>query len=81
MIICDLCAEPKECTERRIEDRQYDICADCWESLAAKLKGKGKAVKEREIVLLPSVSPEPETPEPNPRPGEPPKIWGSTAVS
>jgi len=77
MIICDLCGETKECFERQIEGKQYDICADCWSSLAAKLKGKGRVPNQREIVLLPSLSPQTEPAEPTPLPAYPPKIWGA----
>ena len=76
MIVCDLCEETKECFERQIEGKKYDICADCWEPLAMKLKGKGRVSKEREIVLLPGPSPQTEPTEPKPLPGHPPKIWG-----
>jgi hypothetical protein len=45
--------------------------------LAEKLKGKGREIKEREMVFLPpTVTPEPKHEEPKPVPGEPPKIWG-----
>jgi hypothetical protein len=78
MIVCDLCGKPDECFERQIEGKQYDICAPCWEPLATKLKGKGRAITKRDIVLLPSLSPEPEPPDPKPFPEYPPKIWGSS---
>jgi len=75
MILCDLCSQAKECRQREIEGREYDICAECWNPLAEKLKGKGRVHKERETVFLPPVIPEPKREEPKP-PGEPPKIWG-----
>jgi hypothetical protein len=78
MITCNLCGQSKECFARQIEGREYDICADCWEPIAAKLQGKGRLIKERELVLLPSVSAEPEPVEPKPVPQYPPKIWGAT---
>ena len=74
MILCDLCGESKKCHPREIEGREYDICADCWHPLAAKLKGKGREKKERETVFLPAQRTSPET-ESKPLPGEPPKIW------
>jgi ribosome-binding protein aMBF1 (putative translation factor) len=77
MIICDVCGEPKDCAQREIEGREYDICAECWKPLAEKLKGKGRAKREREIVLLPSTQKEPEREQPKPGPGGPPTIWGS----
>jgi len=33
--------------------KKYDICSGCWNPLAQKLKGKGRA-KDREIVFLPA---------------------------
>lgn len=79
MVICDLCGETKNCTEREIEGKKYDICADCWDPLARELQGKGRLAKEREIVLLPaSPQMEPKEPtEPKPAPWQPPKIWGN----
>ena len=53
VILCDLCGQAKECSPRQIEGREYDICADCWNPLAEKLKGKGRMKKERETVFLP----------------------------
>lgn len=77
MILCDLCGEAKDCLQKEIEGKEYDICSKCWNSLAQKLKGKGR-VKNRETVFLPS----PETKEREdqrlePPPGTPPKIWGA----
>jgi hypothetical protein len=78
MIICDVCGEPKDCAQREIEGREYDICSDCWKPLAQKLIGKGRA-KSRDLVLLrPAILfQEKQTEEPKPVPGEPPKIWGA----
>jgi hypothetical protein len=77
MILCDLCGQAKECSQKDIEGKVYDICSECWNPLAEKLKGKGRIKKkEREMVLLPPSTQEPEVPESKPMPGEPPKIWG-----
>jgi ribosome-binding protein aMBF1 (putative translation factor) len=73
MIICDLCGEQKECLQRDIEGKEYDICSECWNPLAQKLKGKGR--KKHETVFLPPPKIE-EPEEPEPLPGEPPKIFG-----
>jgi hypothetical protein len=76
MILCDLCGEARRCRPREIEGKEYSICSDCWTPLAAKLKGKGRAPKERETILLPR--PQISMPEPKelePMPGGPPKIW------
>ncbi len=77
MIICDLCGKAKECFEKEIEGKEYDICSDCWNPLAAKLAGKGRARRKRETVLLPATQPQ-EPEQPKPRPEHPPKIWGGT---
>ena len=75
MILCDLCGQGKECRQWEIDGKEYDICHDCSNPLAEKLKGKGRVRKERETVFLPPVIPEPIHEEPKP-PREPPKIWG-----
>lgn len=76
MILCDLCGHAKECMSRQIEGKEYDICAECWNPLEEKLKGKGRVKKQREMVLLPPLTTEPEPPPLKPGPLEPPKIWG-----
>jgi hypothetical protein len=78
MIVCELCGEVKDCLQKEIEGKEYDICAQCWEPLAQKLRGKGRTVN-REIVLLPppSAVKEGEDEPPGPLPGETPKIWGA----
>ena len=76
MIICDLCGQAKECLQKEIDGKTYDICVECWNPLAEKLQGKGRMKKEREIVFLPPrVVQDPKHEEPKPPPGEPPKIW------
>ena len=77
MLLCDLCGQEKECLPKEIDGKEYDLCVECWNPLAEKLKGKGRKIKAREMVFLPSVTTEPAAPEPKPAPGEPPKIWGS----
>jgi hypothetical protein len=57
LILCDLCEQAKECSIREIDGKQYDICAECWAPMAAKLKGKGRPKKERERVFLPPAQP------------------------
>ncbi len=65
MIICDLCGEGKDCLQKEIEGREYDICS-------------GRAIN-REIVLLPPprAIKEREDEEPGSLPGDPPKIFGA----
>jgi hypothetical protein len=79
MIVCDLCGQARECLQKEIEGKQYDICAECWSPLAEKLKGKGRVKRERETVFLPPLPTvkKREDEERKPLPGEPPKIWGS----
>ena len=79
MILCDLCGQAKECTPRQIEGKEFDICAECWNPLAEKLKSKGRVKKQREMVLLPPLTTEPEPPPLKPGPLEPPKIWAKLA--
>ena len=72
---CDLCGETKECRQKEIDGKEYDICADCWNPLAEKLSGKGRVKKSQETVLLPPPRVKEKDDEPKPLPGEPPKIW------
>jgi len=74
MIICCLCGEARDCLQKEIEGTEYDICFKCWNPLAEKLRGKGRAI--REIVLLPPPRAVEEH-EDEERPGEPPTIWGA----
>jgi len=76
MTLCDLCGRAKERSQKTIRGKEYDICAECENPIAEKLKGKGRTLKERETVFLPPLLKEPEHKEP-PKPGKPPKIWGS----
>jgi ribosome-binding protein aMBF1 (putative translation factor) len=75
MIICDLCGKATDCLQKEIEGKEYDICSECWNPFAQKLRGKGRAIN-REIVLLPPPRAVKEQ-EDEERPGEPPKIWGA----
>jgi hypothetical protein len=79
MIICDLCGEARDCLQKEIEGKEYDICSECWNPLAQKLKGKGRAIN-REIVLLPPPRAVKEQEDEDPQPGEPPKIWGAVQL-
>ncbi len=75
MMLCDFCGQAKECVQKEIDGREFDICADCWRPLEEKLKGKGRVRRKRETVFLPPRTvPEPE--EPKTPPGLPPTIWG-----
>ena len=74
MIVCDLCGQARECLQKEIDGKEYDICSECWKPLAEKLRGKGRAKKET-VFLPPRVVKEREDEEPKPGPGEPPRIW------
>jgi ribosome-binding protein aMBF1 (putative translation factor) len=76
MILCDLCGERKECLQKEIDGREFDICADCWRPLEEKLKGKGRVKRQREMVVLPPQT-APESGGPKSPPGLPPKIFGA----
>jgi len=75
MTVCDLCGETKECLLREIEGREYDICSECWNPLAERLKGKGRVKNWRTVFLPPRPSKEDEAPEDPP--DTMPKIWGA----
>jgi len=75
MTLCDLCGKARDCLRKEIERKEYDICSACWNPLAKKLKGKGRAKRESETVFVPPTTKERELPEPKPAPGERPKIW------
>jgi hypothetical protein len=74
---CDLCGQVKECLQKEIDHKEYDICRECWNELQAKLQGKGRAKERREIILLPTPT-EPAKPDEKPTPGEPPIIRGNS---
>jgi ribosome-binding protein aMBF1 (putative translation factor) len=78
MITCDLCGKTKDCLKKEIDGKEYDICPECWDPLAQKLKGKGRE-KFHEMVLLPPRTfkkREEEEPKPHVLPGGPPVIQG-----
>jgi hypothetical protein len=74
---CDLCGQVKECLQKEIDHKEYDICRECWSELQAKLQGKGRDKESREIILLPPPK-EPDEPEEKPTPGETPIIRGNS---
>lgn len=75
MITCDLCGKEKDCRQREIEGKEYDICFDCWSPLKQKLKGKGRS--KHDTVFLPPPRTKQLEEEPKPLPGEPPTIFGA----
>jgi hypothetical protein len=74
---CDLCGQVKECLQKEIDNKEYDICRECWSELQAKLEGNGTAMERRKFVLLPPPR-EREEPEEKPEPGESPIVHGSS---
>jgi hypothetical protein len=42
MIICDLCGEARDCLQKDIEGKEYNICSGCWNPFAQKLRGKAE---------------------------------------
>ena len=80
VMLCDWCGQAKECLQKDIDGRVFDICAGCWQPLEEKLKGKGRVKRKRETVFLPPQAvPEPE--EPKTPPGLPPKIFGGLELA
>lgn len=75
MITCDLCGKAKDCLPKQIEGKEYDICGECWEQFAEKLRGRGRKKDTSVTVFLLSTEREDEGPES--LPGEPPTIFGS----
>ena len=51
MILCDWCGQAKECQQKEIDGREFDICADCWHPIEEKLKGKGRPKRRRDMVF------------------------------
>jgi hypothetical protein len=78
MILCDLCGESRECLQKEIDGKEFDICAGCWRPLEEKLKGKGRVKKPLEIVYLPQFTlPDTVREDPKPLPKLPPEIIGA----
>lgn len=80
---CDLCGKVRDCSSRQIEQKEYDICADCWDELTSKLKGKGRLKAEPRPVRTspPTILPELPQEKKQSFPGQPPEIiGGSTTV-
>jgi hypothetical protein len=39
MVICDFCGEPKDCLQKDIEGKEYDICFEMLEPFRTEIKG------------------------------------------
>ena len=75
---CDICDKVRECSQREIEQTEYDICAECWDAMVEKLKGKGRPKRHTEVVAQPTPGiPEPAREPKQPFPGAPPNIYAS----
>lgn len=83
MITCDLCGKEKDCLQKEIDGKEYDLCSECWEPLAKKLKGKGREKLPEMVLLPPRTIKEREEEEPKPHllPGRPPVIQGEALAS
>jgi hypothetical protein len=77
MIICDLCNKAKECLQKEIEGKEYDICSECWGPIAQRLTGKGRTKNQDTVFLPPRALKERGHEEEEPLPGGPPTIWGA----
>ncbi len=42
MIICDLCGEAKDCLQKEIEGKEYDICCERWNHSHKSCGGKAE---------------------------------------
>ena len=67
MITCDLCGKARDCLQKEIEGKEYDICSECWNPFAQRLRGKGRT-KDRGTVFLPPPSAFKEREDENPEP-------------
>jgi hypothetical protein len=72
--VCGLCDQIRECIPREIDGQEYDICSECWDALAEKLRGKGRKPKLEVLITSPPDVPRHE-PDEKPFPGVPPKVW------
>jgi hypothetical protein len=77
MITCDFCGRAKECLQKKIDGKEYDLCIECWDLLAQKLKGKGREERRETVLLPPRPAKEQKEEELDPLPGEPPVIQGT----
>jgi len=77
MVICDLCGRTKDCLQREIDGKEYDLCVECWDALAQKLKGKGREMRREMVLLPPRRIKNREEEEPQPLPGRLPIIRGT----
>ena len=75
---CDLCDQIRECVQKKIQGKHYDICLECWNPLEAKLKGKGRTTPAKvpfEVYLPPMTKADAADDKEKPFPGAPPETW------
>jgi ribosome-binding protein aMBF1 (putative translation factor) len=46
VILCDLCGNQKDCFQKEIDGREFDICADCWWPLGREAERQRAVEKE-----------------------------------
>src|SRR5260370_15738828 len=51
MIICDLCGDAKDCLQKEIEGKEYDICSEYWNPFTQKLEGERQCEESGNCVL------------------------------
>jgi hypothetical protein len=80
---CDLCDQTRECVQKKIDGKYYDVCLECWQPLEAKLKGKGRTTAKEafEVSLPPLTKVDATDDKEKPFPGAPPDTWLSDAVN
>jgi hypothetical protein len=72
---CDFCSEVRDCTQKEIDRTEYDVCSECWNTLMAKLKDKGRPKARRDsLIVSPPVTVPDIGREAKPFPGQPPEI-------
>ena len=76
MILCDWCGQAKECQQKEIDGREFDICSDCWNPIEEKLKDKGRPKRRGNMVFFHGIRPRNESPMNPTGPAGPPEIFG-----
>ena len=81
MITCDLCGKAKDCSQKEIDGKEYDLCSECWDGLDQKLKGKGREKLPETVLLPPRTIKERQEKETELPPGGPPVIQGAALLA
>jgi hypothetical protein len=73
---CDFCDQIRECVQKKIDGKFYDVCLECWSPIEAKLKGKGRTMRTEELeVYLPPPNTDDRPDKGETFPGAPPDPW------